>query len=125
MTIKTKAPKLGKQGLWNKIVIPMLDGTEVTPDELKEFFKNDAKVSYFIPSRLSTVMWQIKTFEGGIVKVTKDGKKVVAYKLVNASEFDSNGFGPLRQPKKSGPVAQETTVETIVETTTENTEEVV
>jgi hypothetical protein len=105
MAIKTKPPKAGKQGLWNKVVLAMLSGEPVTPDQLKEFFRNDDKISYFIPNRLSTIAWQIKTFEGGVIRVVKNGKKVVSYQLMNAKDFDSNGFGPNRQ----APVVSATT----------------
>jgi len=97
MAIKTKAPKAGKVSLWNKIAVAMLDGEPVTPQQLKDFFKNDPKVSYFIPNRLSTIAWQLKTFEGAVIRVQKTGKKVDSYQLVNAKDFDKNGFGPLRQ----------------------------
>ena len=111
MAIKTKPPKEGKQGLWNKVVIPMLSGDPITPEQLKEYFKNDAKISYFIPNRLSTIAWQIKTFEGGIVRVIKSGKKVTSYQLMNAKDFDSNGFGPLRRSGVPSPVVVSTPVE--------------
>ena len=98
MAIKTRAPKIGKQSLWNKVAIALLDGEPKTPAELKAFFQNDSKVSYFIPNRLSTIQWQIRTFEGGVIKVTKNGKTVTSYQLCNAKDFDKNGFGPLRRP---------------------------
>ena len=36
--------------------------------------------------RLSTYIWHVKTFAGGVVKAIKDGRKVTAYQLCNVEE---------------------------------------
>ena len=41
--------------------------------------------------RISTLIWLIRR-DGGIVKVVKDGRKVVSYELINRAEFDDKGF---------------------------------
>ena len=36
--------------------------------------------------RISTYMWHIKTNANGIIRITKEGRKVTSYQLVNADE---------------------------------------
>ena len=78
----------GKINRHEKITQVMLSGKPVSPDEIATVFKgtNQEKVLY----RLSTNIYNIRK-DGGIVKVIKDGRKVKAYQLINADQFDSNG----------------------------------
>lgn len=55
--------------------------------------------------RISTLIWLIRR-DGGIVKVVKDGRKVVSYELVNVSEFNDKGFyvgKPAKAKSKQAP----------------------
>jgi hypothetical protein len=78
----------GKVNRHEKITQVLLSGKPVSPAEIEAVFKGTSqeKVLY----RLSTNIYNIRK-DGGIVKVIKDGRKVKAYQLVNADQFDSNG----------------------------------
>jgi len=78
----------GKANRHEKIAQVLLSGKPVSPAEIETVFKgtNQEKVLY----RLSTNIYNIRK-DGGIVKVIKDGRKVKAYQLINADQFDSNG----------------------------------
>jgi len=60
----------------------MVSGKPVTIDEIDATL---GKEIYMY--RLSTYIWHIKTFANGIVKPTKDGRKVTAYQIVNVDEI--------------------------------------
>jgi hypothetical protein len=78
----------GKVNRHEKITQVLLSGKPVSPAEIEAVFKGTSqeKVLY----RLSTNIYNIRK-DGGIVKVIKEGRKVKAYQLVNADQFDSNG----------------------------------
>jgi len=78
----------GKVNRHEKITQVLLSGKPVSPAEIEAVFKGTSqeKVLY----RLSTNIYNIRK-DGGIVKVIKDGRKVKAYQLVNADQFDDNG----------------------------------
>ena len=59
----------------------MLSGNVVTRDEIADMVGSEIHMY-----RLSTYMWDIKTYANGIIKVTKDGRKVSGYQLINADE---------------------------------------
>ena len=59
----------------------MVSGEPVTKDEIDE--KLGAEIYTY---RLSTYIWHIKTIANGTVRAIKDGRKVVAYQLVNVKE---------------------------------------
>ena len=86
----------GKTNRHEKITQVLLSGKPVTPDEIRAVFAgtDQEKVLY----RLSTNIYNIRR-DGGIVKVIKDGRKVVAYQLVNVDQFDKNGRF-IQQPKQ-------------------------
>lgn len=71
-----------------KIAAVLKSGKAVSPTEIEAVFKNtdQEKVLY----RLSTNIYNIRK-DGGIIKVIKDGRKVVAYQLVNHEEFNYVG----------------------------------
>ena len=118
MAIKSRPPKNGRRGLWNKVALALLDGQPHSPEEITDFFKNQPDVAKFLPQRLSTIQWQLRSFEGAVIKVTKQGKKVTGYQITNASEFDVNGFGPLRKAATAPVAAVVETSVTPSETTT-------
>lgn len=79
---------IGKPNRHEKVAITMLNGNPVSPDEIKFCFKGteQEKVLY----RLSTNIYNIRR-DGGVIRVTKDGRKVSGYQLMNPQEFNSSG----------------------------------
>ena len=67
---------------FQKLLTVMVSGKPVTIDEIDATL---GKEIYMY--RLSTYIWHIKTFANGVVKPTKDGRKVVAYQLMNVDEI--------------------------------------
>lgn len=66
---------------FEKLLTLMISGEPVTIEEI------DSKLGQEIYTyRLSTYMWHIKTNANGVVKSIKEGRKVVAYQLVNVKE---------------------------------------
>lgn len=81
---------MAKRGeVHNKIAVVLSSGQPVTVQEIQNIFAGTSiePVLY----RLSTYIWNIKK-DGGIVKAIKEGRVVKAYQLVNADEFDKNGY---------------------------------
>jgi len=89
----TNTVRKGKQNRHEKITVTLLSGKPVTPDEIKAVFKDTDQESVLY--RLPTNIYNIRK-DGGIIKVHKNGRNVVAYQLVNHNEFDTNGryMGP-------------------------------
>lgn len=89
----TNTVRKGKQNRHEKITVTLLSGKPVTPDEIKAVFKGTDQESVLY--RLPTNIYNIRK-DGGIIKVHKNGRNVVAYQLVNHNEFDTNGryMGP-------------------------------
>ena len=75
----------------NKIIQLLADGKAHTVDSIKAHFDSDDKMNK-VMYRLSTFMYDIKKYENGSVAVGKDGRTVVEYRLVNADDYDVNGF---------------------------------
>ena len=73
---------------FNKIAVVMKSGEPVTIEQFKQVFTG-TKVQPVL-YRLSTYIWNIKK-NGGVVKSIKDGRKVVAYQLLNGNDFNSDG----------------------------------
>ena len=67
---------------FQKLLTVMVSGKPVTIVEIDATL---GKEIYMY--RLSTYIWHIKTFANGIVKPTKDGRKVTAYQIVNVDEI--------------------------------------
>jgi hypothetical protein len=65
---------------FEKLMLIMLSGNKVTKEEIGAQF--EARLMY----RLSTYIYAIKKYGGGIVKVEKDGRKVSSYQLANIDE---------------------------------------
>ena len=78
---RTKSTKLQP---FQKLLTVMISGKETTIEEIDALL---GKEIYMY--RLSTYMWHIKTNANGIVKSIKDGRKVVAYQLINVDEMKS------------------------------------
>ena len=118
-----------------KLLTVMVSGKPVTIDEIDATL---GKEIYMY--RLSTYIWHIKTFANGVVKPTKDGRKVVAYQLMNVDEIkeymkrvgiDSSNFtlgSKVKKPSQSklaklsdldaqplAPIVEETVVDVKVE----------
>jgi hypothetical protein len=71
-----------------KIACVMLSGKPVSPAEIEACFKGTDQEGVLY--RLSTNIYNIRK-DGGIVRVTKDGRKVTGYQLVNFEEFSPEG----------------------------------
>ena len=78
---RTKSTKLQP---FQKLLTVMISGKETSIEEIDTLL---GKEIYMY--RLSTYMWHIKTNANGIVKSIKDGRKVVAYQLINVDEVKS------------------------------------
>lgn len=66
---------------FQKLLTVMISGKQVTVDEIDTLL---GKEIYMY--RLSTYMWHIKTNANGVIKPIKEGRKCVAYQLVNVKE---------------------------------------
>lgn len=99
----------GKQNRHEKITVTLLSGKPVTPDEIKSVFKGTDQESVLY--RLPTNIYNIRK-DGGIIKVHKNGRNVVAYQLVNYQEFDSKGryIGSVKTEEAQTEVTQTETV---------------
>ena len=73
--------KSGSHKPFQKIITLMLNGKPVTIDEIEQTLGKEIQMY-----RLSTYIWHIKTRANGAIKTVKDGRKVVAYQLVNVKE---------------------------------------
>lgn len=75
---RTKSNKLAP---FQKVLTVMISGKPIT---IEEFDTLLGKEIYMY--RISTYMWHIKSYAGGVVKSIKDGRKVTAYQLMNVDE---------------------------------------
>jgi len=66
---------------FQKLLTIMISGNAVTREEIDTLL---GKEIYMY--RISTYMWHIKTNANGIIRITKEGRKVTSYQLVNADE---------------------------------------
>jgi hypothetical protein len=66
---------------FEKLLTVMISGKPVTIEEIDATL---GKEIYMY--RISTYIWHIKTFANGVVKAIKDGRRVVAYQVVNVKE---------------------------------------
>jgi hypothetical protein len=99
---RTKSNKLAP---FQKLLTVMISGKPVTLEEMDSLL---GKEIYMY--RISTYMWHIKTFAGGVVKTIKDGRKVTAYQIMNVKEVkeymktagvDAKSFTPGAVQKKA------------------------
>jgi hypothetical protein len=89
---------------FEKLLMIMKSGSPVTIEEIDATL---GKEIYMY--RLSTYMWHIKTNANGVVKASKDGRKVTAYQIINVKEVEEylkrtgvakSGFVPGQIEKK-------------------------
>jgi len=73
----------------NKIAVVLRSGEPIKVEDIHKIFTG-TKIEPVL-YRLSTFIWKIKK-DGGVIKSIKDKRKVTAYHLLNANEFDSNGY---------------------------------
>lgn len=66
---------------FEKLLTVMISGEPVSKETIETLL---GKEIYMY--RISTYMWHIKTFANGVVKTHKDGRKAVAYQIVNVNE---------------------------------------
>jgi hypothetical protein len=67
---------------FQKLLTIMVSGEPVTIEEIETQLGNEIYMY-----RLSTYMWHIKTVANGVVKSIKDGRKAVAYQIINVNEI--------------------------------------
>jgi len=73
--------KTAKLKPFQKLLTIMISGNAVTREEIDTLLGNEIYMY-----RISTYMWHIKTIANGIIRITKDGRIVTSYQLVNADE---------------------------------------
>lgn len=98
----TRNVHTGKQNRHEKIAVTLLSGKPVSPDEIRSVFTGTDQESVLY--RLSTNIYNIRK-DGGIIKVHKEGRKVIAYQLVNFAEFNAQGRYVGKQ-QSTAPVAE-------------------
>lgn len=65
-----------------KVLILMLSGNPVTREEVSKTLGSEVEMY-----RLSAYMHMIRKIVGGVMKVEREGKKVVSYQLLNVDEM--------------------------------------
>ena len=70
------------------IAILLKCGEPITVEEIHNIFRNTDMGG--VVYRISTYIYMIKN-AGGKIKVFKDGRKVLAYQLLNPQDFDDEG----------------------------------
>lgn len=78
----------GKPNRHEKVAQILLSGKPIHPDTIKQRMSEIGMehLSY----RLATNIYNIRK-DGGIIRVTKDGRNVTGYQLVNYQEFNETG----------------------------------
>ena len=66
---------------FEKLLTVMISGEPVSKETIETLLGKE-----IFMYRISTYMWHIKTFANGVVKTHKDGRKAVAYQIVNVDE---------------------------------------
>ena len=74
--------KSDKLAPFQKLLTVLVSGKPVTIDEIDTLLGEEIHMY-----RLSTYMWHIKTNANGVVKVIKEGRKAVAYQIMNPDEI--------------------------------------
>jgi hypothetical protein len=86
----------GRTNRHEKVAQILLSGKQVTPEEIYSVFEgtDQEKVLY----RLSSNIHDIR-LDGGIIRITKNGRKITSYQLVNYTEFNASGryIGPQKK----------------------------
>jgi len=114
---------MSKQKPYEKIAVVLRSagqkGLSISPEEIRMAFSSDPKMTALL-YRLSTYIYDIRK-NGGIVRVHKDGRKVVGYELLNSAAFDDEGR-PV-QKKAAAPAAPAPVVSPVVSEEVEEVEE--
>jgi len=101
-----KMIRKGPQNRHEKVLVTLMSGKPVTPDEIRECFKGTDQENVLY--RLATNIWNMR-LDGADIKVHKKGRKVEAYQLMNPQDFDSIGRymhgGTIKISKKKVEVA--------------------
>jgi hypothetical protein len=97
----------------NKIAQVLMSGKVTSVEDIKASFAADPKMTALM-YRLSTFIYDIRKYDNGIIRVTKDGRKVTAYQLINNENFDNNGCY-ITVPVKTEASVAEPVVEAITE----------
>lgn len=84
MTKTVKTRKTRKMTPPLKIMNMLVSGNVVTKDEIERRLGDEIHM-YLI----STYMWQIKTQAKGIIRVAKNGRRVISYQLVNVKDIEA------------------------------------
>ena len=79
MTKQVKKQKKLKP--FEKLLTVMISGEAVSKETMEALLGKE-----IFMYRISTYMWHIKTFANGVVKTHKDGRKAVAYQIMNVAE---------------------------------------
>ena len=74
--------KSEKVAPFQKLLTVMVSGKPITIEEIDATLGKEIHMY-----RLSTYMWHIKTNANGVVKVIKEGRKAVAYQIMNPDEI--------------------------------------
>jgi hypothetical protein len=74
--------KSDKLAPFQKLLTVMVTGKPVTIEEIDATLGKEIHMY-----RLSTYMWHIKVNANGVVKVIKEGRKAVAYQIMNPDEI--------------------------------------
>ena len=74
--------KSEKLAPFQKLLTVMVTGKPVTIEEIDATLGKEIHMY-----RLSTYMWHIKVNANGVIKVIKDGRKAVAYQIMNPDEI--------------------------------------
>jgi hypothetical protein len=108
--------KSDKLAPFQKLMTIMATGKPVTVDEIDATLGKEIHMY-----RLSTYIWLMKTNANAVVKAIKDGRKIVAYQIINVDEtkeylkrtgVTASGFKPgqsqkiVKGSKKTSPVAK-------------------
>jgi hypothetical protein len=83
---------------FEKLLTVMISGEPVSKETIETLLGKE-----IFMYRISTYMWHIKTFANGVVKTHKDGRKAVAYQIVNVDEvkkYMKQNDVPFNQQKK-------------------------
>ena len=79
MTKQVKKQKKLKP--FEKLLTVMVSGEAVSKETIETLLGKE-----IFMYRISTYMWHIKTFANGVIKTHKDGRKAVAYQIMNVAE---------------------------------------
>jgi len=104
--------RTGKQNRHEKITVALLSGKPTSPDDIKALFKGTDQEAVLY--RLSTNIYNIRR-DGGIIRVTKNGRAVSGYQLMNPQDFSPEGRFIGRKTVETPVVHEEETVVDSVE----------